>query len=64
MFYTEIDLVQAARSLNDEEYVDYIVALFQEADESQISLMKRMWDSMYPSDKDEVLEYMNKETKK
>ena len=61
MFYTEIDLVQAARTLNDDEYVDYIVALFQEADESQISLMKRMWDSMYPSDKDEVLEYINKE---
>lgn len=61
MFYTEIDLVQAARTLNDDEYVDYIVALFQEADESQISLMKRMWDSMYLSDKDEVLEYINKE---
>lgn len=64
MFYTEIDLVQAARSLNDEDYRDYIIALFKEADESQIYLMKRMWDSMYPSDKDEVLEYMNKETKK
>jgi hypothetical protein len=63
MFYTEIDLVQAARSLNDDEYVDYIFALFQEADESQVSLIKRMWDSMYPSDKDEVLEYMNKQTK-
>ena len=57
----KLDLIEAAKTLDDSDYADLIVALFDEAnDDSHVSLMKQMYNIMFTADKEEFKKYINK----
>lgn len=57
----KLDLIEAAKTLDDSDYADFIVALFDEADDdSHVSLMQQMYNIMFTADKEEFKKYINK----
>lgn len=57
----KLDLIEAAKTLDDSDYADLIVALFDEADDDfHVSLMKQMYNIMFTADKEEFKKYINK----
>jgi hypothetical protein len=60
-FYFKLDLIDAAKTLKEDDYNDLIVALFDEADsDSHVALMKQMYNIMFNIDKEEFKKYINK----
>ena len=55
-----IDIYDLAHQLDDEDYKNFIVELFANAnDDAHTELLKRMWNYVAEADKEEFIRYLN-----
>lgn len=56
----KIDIYEFAHQFNDEDYSNFIVELFANAnDDAHVALLKRMWNYIADADKEEFIRHLN-----